>query len=245
MNETIRLIQAHRSDRSYKSDPIPDEILDDIIECAHRAPTSKNSQQVSIVVVKNEAHRKRVAEITGQPWLAQAPVFLVFVADLYKTGLGLDKIGVVQQTQHSVEGLMCATLDVGIALGTAIIAARSCGLGIVPIGSIRKDPQAMIDLLGLPKYTFPINGLAIGYVDEVATQKPRLPLASFRHEENYHEENLGTAIDAYEVILPAYWKQINRPDGLTWTKNTAATYGKVYYPKVKAAADAQGFTCED
>ena len=31
MNDTVRLLQAHHSDRSYKSDPIPDEILDDII----------------------------------------------------------------------------------------------------------------------------------------------------------------------------------------------------------------------
>jgi len=53
MNDTIRLLQAHHSDRSYKSDPIPDEILDNIIEAAHRAPTSINTQEVSIVVVKD------------------------------------------------------------------------------------------------------------------------------------------------------------------------------------------------
>ena len=55
MNETVRLLQAHRSSRSYKSDPIPAEILDAIIESAHRAPTSINSQQVSLVVVRHAA----------------------------------------------------------------------------------------------------------------------------------------------------------------------------------------------
>ena len=77
MNDTVRLLQSHHSDRSYKSDPIPDEILDNIVEAAHRAPTSINTQEVSIVVVKDAGRRKRISEIAGgQPWLAKAPVFL-------------------------------------------------------------------------------------------------------------------------------------------------------------------------
>ena len=244
MNPTIEIIQAHRSDRSYKPDPIPDDILDNIIRCAHLAPTSKNSQEVSVIVVRDAARRKRIAEITGQPFLAQAPVFLVFVADLYKTGIGAEKAGIAQQAQHSVEGIIGAVTDVGISLATAMIAARSYGLGIVPIGSVRKDPQPIIELLALPKYTFPVNGLAIGYVLVPAPQKPRLPIASFRHDECYHLENLAPAIDDYEVTLPEYWKRINRPDGMPWSKNTAGAFSKVN-SKVKVAAAAQGFTCED
>jgi nitroreductase len=47
MNETIRLLQAHHSSRSYKSDPIPEEILGTIIECARRGPTSTNESMQS------------------------------------------------------------------------------------------------------------------------------------------------------------------------------------------------------
>jgi FMN reductase [NAD(P)H] len=246
MNETVRLLQSHRSERSYKSDPIPDEILDNIIESAHLAPTSINSQQVSIVVVRDAERRKRIAEIAGgQPWIAKAPVFLALVADLYKTSVGLQKAGVTQQVQHSVEGLVVSATDVGIALGTLMIAARSYGLGIVPIGGIRRDPQAMIDLLGLPEDTFPIAGVVIGYVDQPSTQKPRLPIKSFRHEESYHVENLRPAIDAYDVTLPEYWKNIARSDGGSWSKNTAERYSMVYFPKVKPVANKQGFTCVD
>ena len=94
MNDTIRLLQAHHSDRSYKSDPIPDEILDNIIEAAHRAPTSINTQQVSIIVVKDAGTRKRISEIAGgQPWIAKAPVFLLLVADLFKTRIASEKTG--------------------------------------------------------------------------------------------------------------------------------------------------------
>ncbi len=246
MNDTVRLLQSHRSERSYKSDPIPDEILDDIIESAHLAPTSMNSQQVSIVVIKDAGRRARVAEIAGgQPWIAKAPVFLALVADLYKTRLGTEKAGLTQQTQHSMESIYSSTIDIGIALATLMIAARSCGLGIVPIGGIRRNPDAMIELLGLPEYTFPVAGVAMGYVDEPATQKPRLPIESFRHNERYHAENLPAAIDAYDLSLPEYWKRIARADGLTWSKNTGGAYSRVYYPKVKPVANKQGFTCED
>jgi FMN reductase [NAD(P)H] len=53
MNETVRLLQAHHSSRSNKTGSTPEEILEDSIESAHRAPTTNNSQQVSLVVVCN------------------------------------------------------------------------------------------------------------------------------------------------------------------------------------------------
>jgi FMN reductase [NAD(P)H] len=246
MNETVRLLQSHRSERSYKSDPIPDDILDNIIEAAHLAPTSINTQEVSIVVVKDAEHRKRISEIAGgQPWIAKAPVFLVLVADLYKTRVGAEKAGIKQEIQHSLEGVIASVTDVGIALGTIMVAARSYGLGIVPIGAVRRDPQAMIDLLGLPENTLAIAGVCLGYVDQPATQKPRLPIESFRHEERYHPENLRPAVDAYDRILPEYWQKIARTDGSSWSENTAGAYSRVYFPSIKPVAASQGFTCED
>jgi len=81
-------------------------------------------------------------------------VFIAVVVDLYKTGLGVEKAGGVQVFQRSLEGILAAVSDAGIAMATLMIAARASGLGLVPIGGIRRDPQAMIDLLGLPPNTF-------------------------------------------------------------------------------------------
>jgi FMN reductase [NAD(P)H] len=246
MNEIVRLLQSHRSERSYKSDPIPDEILDDIIESAHRAPTSMNTQQISVVVIKDAARRKRISEIVGgQAYVAQAPVFLTLVADLYKTRIGAEIAGLTQQIQHSLESVVTTSTDAGIALATILISAHSYGLGAVPIGSIRRDPFAMIELLGLPEYTFPVVGVALGYVDKPANQKPRLPIESFRHEERYHAENVRPAIDAYEISLPEHWKKVGLVDEVRWSQKTGKAYSQVYFSKVKAAAAKQGFTCED
>ncbi len=244
MNKTVRLLEAHRSSRSYKSDPIPAEILEAIIESAHRAPTSINSQQISLVVVRSAASRARIAEIAGgQPWIAQAPVFIAVVADFYKTGLGVEKAGGGQVIQRSLEAIVSAVSDAGIAMATLMTAARAFGLGIVPIGGIRRNPQAMIDLLGLPRYTFPVAGVVLGYVAEETTQKPRMPIESFRHEEKYHLEALNPAIDAYDRTLQEYWQKIGRADGLKWSANMAQHYG-AFPRRIKAVAQEQGFTIE-
>jgi FMN reductase [NAD(P)H] len=244
MNETIRLLQAHHSSRSYKADPIPEEILEAIIESAHRAPTSTNSQEVSLVVVRNAASRARIAEIAGgQPWIAKAPVFIAVVVDLYKTGLGVKKAGAEQVFQRSLEGLLAAVSDVGIAMATIMTAARASGLGVVPIGGIRRDPQAMIDLLGLPPNTFPVDGVVLGYVAEESPQKPRMSIESFRHDEKYHPEVLKPAIDAYDRTLQEYWQRIGRTDGLSWSANMAQHYS-TFSRLIKSVAQNQGFTIE-
>jgi len=180
MNETISLLQAHHSSRSYKSDPIPEEVLETIIECARRAPTSTNSHEISLVVVRSADSRARITEIAGtQPWIAQAPVFITVVVDLYKAGLGVEKAGGKQAFQRSLKGVFAAVSDAGIAMATLMTAARAFGFGVVPIGGIRRDPQAMIDLLGLPANTFPVDGVVLGYIAEESPQRPRMAIESF------------------------------------------------------------------
>ena len=244
MNETVRLLQAHHSSRNYKPDPIPTELLDAVIEAAHRAPTSINSQQISLVVVRDGASRARIAEIAGgQPWIAEAPVFIAVIADLYKTRLGVENAGAEQVMQRSLEAIFSAVSDAGIAMATLMTAARAFGLGIVPIGGIRRDPQAIIDLLRLPPNTFPVDGVVLGYVAEESPQKPRMAIESFRHEETYHPELLKPAIDAYDLTLQEYWLKIGRADGLSWSANMAQHYS-TFSRLIKAVAQKQGFTIE-
>jgi len=196
------------------------------------------------VVVRDAAKRARIAEIAGgQPWIAQAPVFIAVIVDFYKTGLGVEKAGAEQVFQRSLEGVLAAVSDVGIAMATLMTAARALGLGVVPIGGIRRDPQAMIDLLELPANTFPVDGVVLGYVVEESPQKPRLPIESFRHEEKYHPEVLKLAIDTYDQTLQEYWQKIGRTDGLSWSANMAQHYGR-FSRLIKSVANKQGFTIE-
>lgn len=242
MNETLSLMQSHRSSRSYSSEPVSDALLDDIIKAAQCGPSSMNGQQTSLVVVRDAARRARIAELAGgQPWIAQAPVFVVIVMDFHKTSLGVAHAGQKQIIHESVEGYTVGAIDAGITLGNLMTAARSCGLGIVPIGSVRRNPQAMIDLLELPPCTFPLAGLCIGHVAEAAPQKPRLAMASFRHDERYRSDGLPGLIDDYDATMVNYWQAIGRADGVSWSASLANFYTRVYFSDVKPVAAKQGF----
>lgn len=241
MNETLRIQQAHRSIRSYKTDPIGDEMLDQIIAAAHRAPTSMNAQEISLVVVRDAEKRARIAGLAGgQAWIAQAPVFIAVMIDFHKTDLGVRKAGKTQIIHESMEGFGVAAVDAGIVLGTLITAAESLGLGVVPIGGIRRNPQGMIDLLELPPLTFPLVGLTIGHIRDDAPLKPRLDIGTFRHDERYDASGYAAAIDAYDESLTHFWKDIAHSEGIPWSQALASRLDTVYFPQVRPVAAMQG-----
>ncbi|WP_293765108.1 NADPH-dependent oxidoreductase [uncultured Aquitalea sp.] len=242
MNPTLDLMQQHRSSRSYLDKPVPADVLNAVLDAAWRGPTSINGQQVSLVVVQDPTRRAEIARIAGgQPWIAQAPVFVTVVVDFHKTAVGARLAGEEQVIHDSVEGFAVGAVDAGIALGNLMTAARAAGLGVVPIGGIRRDPQAMINLLALPPLTFPIAGVALGYVDQDSSVKPRLPRDSFVHAEAYQTAGLEERIQQYDQQLAAYWQDIGRAEGQPWSANVAQFYRSVYFPQVAPVAREQGF----
>jgi len=215
MNEIIKLIQNHRSIRAYTEAAVTDDQLHQIIKSAQAMPNSINGQQVSVVVVKDKETKKKLAELCGnQQYVAIADVFLVFVADFYKANIAAQKNKTVQVIHDSAEGELVGILDCGIALGGACIAAESLGLGTVAIGGIRKNAAEVIKLLGLPQYTFPVNGLCIGHIKDHSAIKPRLPISSFAHNEKYNQEAIQPAIDAYDETMKTYYKNTGRGDNI-------------------------------
>lgn len=241
MNETIKLLHTHHSTRSYTDTPVSDEMLDHIVRAAWHGPTSMNAQEVSLIVTRDATTRARIAELAGgQPWIARAPLFITLVMDFNKTELGVRKAGQTQLIHESMEGYGVAAVDIGIALANLMTAARSLGLGVVPIGGIRRNPQAMIELLRLPPLTFPQVGLCIGHIAQDAPLKPRMDISTFRHEEHYDATAYQAAISAYDQTILDYWKQLGRDDGLSWSQNLGNNLKQVYFPQVRPVAMMQG-----
>jgi len=234
--------QQYRSIRSYLDKPIPPEVLNGVLEAAWRGPTSSNCQQVSLVVVQDAERRRQIAEIAGgQAYIAQAPVFVCFVADFYKTSLAVEAAGETQLIHESLEGFAVGAVDVGIAMGNLLTAARAAGLGVVPIGGIRRDSAAMVRLLDLPPMTFPLTGVVLGYPAVEGSRKPRLPFETFVHNEAYNRDVLSASIKDYDETILRYWKETGRADGERWTSSVARRYKQVYFPDVGSVALAQGF----
>ena len=87
MNETMNALLTRRSCRSYKSDPIPQEVLQRILEAGTYAPTAMGRQSPIIIAVTNREMRDRLSAMNAAVMGSQndpfygAPVVLVVLAD--------------------------------------------------------------------------------------------------------------------------------------------------------------------
>ncbi len=185
----IELIHRHGSVRRYKSDPVPAEMIERIVAAAQRSSTSSNLQMMSVVAVTSAPTRNRLVELCGanQQFIAEAPVFLAWCADVSRLHRACELRGYKQITEY-VENFLVATMDVTIASQTAALAAESFGLGICYIGSIRNNPKEVIDLLALPRLVFPVTGMTVGWPAAKPRIRPRLPTTAVLHWETYHRD---------------------------------------------------------
>ncbi len=247
MNSTIESILNHRSIRSYSDQEINQAHLDLILECAQAAPSSINGQQMSVIVIRDKETKAKISELAGgQAWIKQAPVFLLFVADFYRAKLAADKAGESLVIAGNMEGTLVGSIDVGLAMGNTIAAAESLGLGTVCIGGIRKSPQEMIDLLGLPDYVYPMVGLCVGHIDQdnVPAKKPRFPKEAVLHTETYNT-NIQDIINTYDQTIYSYMSERGEgQDPHDWSHFIAHVYKNVYFPEVSTTLKKQKFNCD-
>ena len=185
---TIELICRHGSVRQYKPDPIPTHVIETIVATAQCSSTSSNLQMMSVVAVTDPAERKRISEWCGnQTHVAQAPVLLVWCADLNRLDRACELRGYRQVAEY-VENFLVAAVDVAISAQTAALAAESLGLGVCFIGSIRNRTQDMIDLLELPRLVFPVAGMTVGWPAKPAAFRPRLSTNTVLHWDRYNRD---------------------------------------------------------
>ncbi len=182
---TIEQIMQHGSVRNYKPDPVAPELVESIVAAAQRSATSSNLQMYSVVAVTDADKRARLMELcNNQAHIAQAPVFMAWCADLSRLDRVCRRRGYTQVTEH-VESFLVAAMDASIAMQTATVAAESLGLGACYIGAIRNHPRQVIELLRLPKLTFPVCGMTLGWPAAAPRLRPRLATEAILHWEGY------------------------------------------------------------
>ncbi|MEE8121626.1 MAG: nitroreductase family protein, partial [Anaerolineales bacterium] len=82
MNPVLETIHQRKSVRAYDDKPVPEDVRDTIIKSAMRAPTAGNMMLYSIIEVSDqEAKNKLVETCDNQPFIAEAPLVLIFLAD--------------------------------------------------------------------------------------------------------------------------------------------------------------------
>jgi FMN reductase (NADPH) len=173
--DTIDLLKNRMSLRKYAEKPILKEHLDIILESAMRAPTAGNMMLYSILVIKDEEKKKILSKTCdNQPFIATAPVVLIFLADMqrwfdYYSYCGVKEYCEKKELEFNApdEGdLMLAAADAVVAAQNAVVAGESLNIGSCYIGDIIENWEIHRDLLKLPQWVFPVAMLTMGYYAE-------------------------------------------------------------------------------
>ncbi len=244
----IKEISAHRSIRRFRPDPVPEEVLREILEAGVRASNTGNMQCYSMVVTTSPELREALAPCHfNQPCARQAPVVITFCADVHRFSLWCRQRGAEPGYDNFLWFLNGAT-DALLASQNIALEAEAHGLGICYLGTAIYSAEKIAGVLGLPEGVVPVTAVVMGYPDETPALTPRLPLEAVVHRERY-EDYMPQTIDALwkereESDETAKLLEINGMDNLAqiftgrrYTKEDNLVFSRGYFDFLKK----QGF----
>lgn len=183
----IEAIHQHRSIRKYKPDPVPEDLLEELLQAGIRASSSGNMQAYSIIITRD----RKLRELLLVPHMYQrmvldAPVLLTFCADFNRMRSWL-RLSDAPDSFDNFMSFMVAAIDAILVSQNVALAAESKELGICYLGSTLANCDLIGEILQLPKGVVPVVGFTLGYPVQVPAPRDRLPLGGLVHNEKYQD----------------------------------------------------------
>ena len=196
MNPVLEAIKTRRSVRSYKTDPVPRDVIETIIDAGNWAPTGHNLQRWRFVVVKDKEFRRKLIEATLPTWKSVIGSWTDSKDDQFReylTGLGTRCLGwpslsyeeTVAQLVELEDGMYWSAPVVIFVIGTApqecamvcqnvMLAATSLGLGncIVGFGAQVTGNAEIVEALELKENERIFGPIVVGH-SEIYPEPPR------------------------------------------------------------------------
>ncbi len=183
----IKEIANHRSIRKFTGQPIPAEVLDEILAAGVRASNTGNMQLYSMVVTTTPELKERLSPCHfNQPSVRQAGAVITFCADINR----FDKWCVLRGAKPQYDNFawfVNAATDALLASQNVALEAEAHGLGICYLGTTIYTAAQIADVLNLPKGVIPVTTVVVGYPDGEVPLTDRLPLEAVVHCETYHD----------------------------------------------------------
>ena len=193
--DLLKVMNERKSIRAFKADPIPKEMIEEILRLTIQAPSAINLQPWEFIIVTGEEKERlsrRLIKAYREKQIGCSPGNIKPLPKTYgKRGAKtLDLMNPffeemkVKSDQFTNEGscnfygapvaiLLCLDdtfprarmVDIGIALGYFVLTAHELGLGTCPIGLITAYEDEIKDLLNIQENKNVVIGLALGYPD--------------------------------------------------------------------------------
>jgi nitroreductase len=171
--DALECLKTRRSIRKYKDTPVPQEIIDDIIDCAMKAPSAMDTQPWIFIVVKDPEIRKAISVSKKYAsFIQSAPICIVACLDTGKNEIPPSNY-----------------ISVACAIENLMLAAHAHGLGSCwTYIKNTDDPsveQRIKDILNIPENIEAIAAIPIGYADQEPRFRRLKEKESILHEEKW------------------------------------------------------------
>jgi nitroreductase len=195
-SDFFSVVRTQRAHRAFTDEPVPDEVVERVLEAATYAPSAENTQPWVFIVVRDAAARGRIGELNRKAWerggrefsrprltaevfakveagatggIANAPVLIVVGAD----------------TSRCVDAVLEASI--WPAVQNLLLAAQALGLGAAMTTITTVFGDELRTLLALPDHVRPMAVVPLGWPAKQLGRPRRAPVAEKTFRERYGE----------------------------------------------------------
>lgn len=171
--DVFQAIRGRRSIRSYKSDSIPNDALEEILDAARWAPSAGNCQPRDFIIVSDSQVKRNLCKAAfREAFIEEARVVIVVCANEMRSARVYGDRG---------RSFYCL-LDAAAAVQNMLLAAYALGLGACWVGAFHDEMVA--NVLNLPPGVRPVAIVPLGYPDETP-RSSRMRLKDLVHSNRY------------------------------------------------------------
>lgn len=178
-------IKNRKTIRKYKSVDVEETLIHELLTEAMHAPTMGNMQLYSVIETRSAEGKERLAPFHfNQPMVKGCSVMLTFVADFRRFTQWCNASN-ADAGYDNMLSFANAMTDALLFCQAFCTLAEQRGLGTCFLGTSLYSAQGIIDALNLPKLTFPVATITVGWPDEDPAMQDRLDLSAILHKEQY------------------------------------------------------------
>lgn len=217
-----------RSVRKFLKRDISDDLLQEMVGAAMKAPTTGNMQLYTIIVTRDSGKKGALAALHYNQPAASAPVLLTVCADFARFTRWCELRGADAGFDNFLS-FTSAFADALIFTQQLATIAELNGLGTCYLGTVIYNAPEIANLLKCPRLVMPVATLALGYPAEDGQPTERLPLRAVMHEEEYREDSDEAVLDFFRVKeeYPGNEKFVEE----NCKDNLAQVFSEVRYPR--------------
>jgi nitroreductase len=188
-NKFVNIINSRTSIRKFKKKNVPENMVEQILKSAQRAPTACRMEPYSFIIVTDSEKRRRIKDATvshkgTRSYMDGAPVWIMICIDFARQISLYEYLGIKPELDD-VSKFVLGVIDASLAAENMVITAETLDLGSCFVGSVWTKPKEVSEILNLPMYVYPFLLLCIGYPDEDPRIRERWPYDIIVHKDEY------------------------------------------------------------